>query len=109
ARNSVMIISGLENFIYLLLAVILLLRLLQSPRRFFSLLFTQPFLLFLLSYSLIFSVLVGLSTSNFGALVRFKIPFLASFVAFLVLMQYFLKKENRNYLNALLMKSKRQD
>jgi hypothetical protein len=50
----------------------------------------NPYLIFLLSYTILFSLLVGLSTSNFGALVRFKIPFLPSFVCAILLINYFL-------------------
>jgi hypothetical protein len=100
ARNVVMLVSGLENLVYLYLATMIILRLFRSPRKFFGLLFEQPILLFLLSYSLIFSVLVGLSTSNFGALVRFKVPFLSSFVVLLLILDFLLDRKNAGYFSA---------
>lgn len=51
----------------------------------------------LLSFSLIFSLFfafsVGISTSNFGSLVRYRIPVLPFFVACLFIMDYYY---NRN-------------
>lgn len=93
ARNVVMILSGLENLVYLLLALMLVRRLLMDPVKFFRVLGENPLLIFMLSYSLIFSVLVGLSTSNFGALVRFKIPFMPAFVCLLLVLNYFLERK----------------
>ncbi|MBI3511279.1 MAG: hypothetical protein HY064_11490 [Bacteroidetes bacterium] len=94
ARNVVMIISGLENFVYLLFGLVLGWRMLTRTRKFFGTIFNQPLLLFLLSYSLIFSSLVGLSTSNFGALVRFKIPFLSFFVLLLLILDKLMKERS---------------
>ena len=85
-----MLASGVENFTFLLLALGVGAGLLFNPKKFFRALLENPFLIFLLSYSILFSLLVGLSTSNFGALVRFKIPFLPFFVCALLLMNYFL-------------------
>lgn len=97
ARNMVMIISGFENLIYLLLSLLLLFRLLVDPRRFFRVLMNNPILIFMISYTLLFSVLVGLSTSNFGALVRFKIPFMPAFVTFIIILNFFLSKSGKKY------------
>ncbi|HLG04021.1 MAG TPA: hypothetical protein VI731_10535 [Bacteroidia bacterium] len=90
ARNVVMLISGLENLLYLFLSTVLVFRMITDPRRFFKVLLQNPILIFLLSYAVLFSILVGLSTSNFGALVRFKIPFLPAFVSFLLILNYYL-------------------
>jgi hypothetical protein len=72
ARNIVMIISALENtiilfaFLYVLFSVGIL--------RFYSIVSENPIIFFSLLYAVIFGFSVGLSTSNFGALVRYKIP-----------------------------------
>lgn len=95
ARNIVMVASGLENLCYLLLAILLGFRIIVSPRRFFRVLSDYPVLTFLLCYTLFFSVMVGLSTSNFGALVRFKIPFMSSYIALLLVLQVLLKVKQR--------------
>ncbi len=93
ARKVVIVISGLENLIYLLTVVFLLIKILGNVRRFFRILNYYPILSFLLCYTLFFAVMVGLSTSNFGALVRFKIPFLSCYISMLLILHYFLSKE----------------
>lgn len=96
ARNLVMVASGLENLCYLLLVLFLGFRIISSPRRFFRVLSDYPILTFLLCYTLFFSVMVGLSTSNFGALVRFKIPFMSCYIALLLILHELLKvKQSR--------------
>lgn len=97
ARNLVMIVSGMENLVYLIVSFLLVLRLFFDPRRFFRILMNNPLLIFMISYTLLFSVLVGLSTSNFGALVRFKIPFMPAFVTFIVILNFFLSKKGKAY------------
>jgi hypothetical protein len=90
ARNVVMLASGLENFAYLLMSLGVIGGLLFQRKKLVKILLANPYLIFLLSYAILFSLLVGLSTSNFGALVRFKIPFLPSFVCAILLINYFL-------------------
>jgi len=50
-----------------------------------SLIFKDPNLLFCLTFSLIFAFAVGISTYNFGALSRYKIPCLPFYAAFLMI------------------------
>lgn len=92
ARNIVMVASGLENLFYLLTAVFLVFRIFSNRARFVRILRAYPILTFLLCYTLFFSVMVGLSTSNFGALVRFKIPFMSCYIALLLILHAFLSK-----------------
>lgn len=99
ARNVVMLVSGLENLLYLTLTIILLFRMVVDFRLFFRVLLDNPILIFLLSYSFFFSGLVGLSTSNFGALVRFKIPFLPSFICAILILNFFLGSKKSKYLS----------
>ena len=81
--SPTMILSGIENSI--LLFIVLWSLLTQGPFKVVRLIFKDPFILFCLLFTLILGFGVGLSTANFGALVRYKIPFLPFFV-FLVLM-----------------------
>jgi hypothetical protein len=105
ARNVVMIFSGLENLAYLLIAVFLVFKIIRNPRRLFRILNQYPILILLLLYTLLFSVMVGLSTSNFGALVRFKIAFMSCYVVLLFILHGFLskqgEKERREEINPL--------
>ncbi|MDR2010397.1 MAG: hypothetical protein LBQ22_07940 [Bacteroidales bacterium] len=77
ARSVVMLLSGLENLVLLVLTFYVILK--GGIRFFFKQLFSSPFLIFCLLFSIIMALGIGLSTSNFGALVRFKIPMLPFF------------------------------
>ncbi len=72
AGNPVMILSGLENLFVLGFSIFILLRV-----KFFTLLrslVSHPLLIFSLLFALFFAFSVGLTTANYGALVRLKIP-----------------------------------
>ena len=72
SNNPGMMMSGLENFIMLLFTLYLLVKL--RVYNVFRLMFRHRLLFFTVSFSLFFSFSVGLTTSNFGSLVRYKIP-----------------------------------
>ncbi len=69
-RNPLMLLSALES----LVVVFFTGRLLLSNR--WRVIFRDPFLFFCLSFSLLFAFAVGVSTFNFGTLMRYKIPLL---------------------------------
>jgi len=77
ANNLVMILSGLENIILLFLTIFVIFK--AGPLFFFKQLNKEPFLIFCFLFSLTMAMGIGLSTSNFGALVRFKIPLIPFF------------------------------
>ncbi len=81
SRNIVMVISGLENLILLLMVLYVLL---FRKRRLFASFGQQPFQVFCLTFAVVLAFVIGISTSNFGSLVRFKIPLLPFMVMFLV-------------------------
>ena len=91
AKNVMMILSGIENAIYLYFTIIILIRL--RVKNFFKLIFNNPIVLFSLSYVILLSFIVGISTSNFGAMVRFKIPYLPFFMAALFIMDRYSKRK----------------
>jgi hypothetical protein len=84
SRNVVMLFSGVENFVVLFLFIYLLLR--TRITGMIRAINDHPFVFFAFTYSVLFALLVGLSTSNFGALVRFKIAFLPFFYCALVIL-----------------------
>ena len=91
ARSATSAISGLENLILLWLT-------LQALFRFKTIvkLFEQyPFLIFCFCFSLTFAFGVGLSTSNFGALARFKIPLLPYFALILLIIRQTVKEQKK--------------
>ncbi|MFO7790848.1 MAG: hypothetical protein R6V32_09770, partial [Bacteroidales bacterium] len=73
-----MLLSGLENLILLLLTLYIILRI--GPFRFFRQMAEDPFLLFCFVFAVILAFFIGLTTANFGALVRYRIPLLPFFV-----------------------------
>jgi hypothetical protein len=91
SNNVVMFISGVENLILLIFAlrVVILVR----GYRIFSYFFKNHMLTFSLFFAIFFAFSVGLSTSNFGSLVRYKIPSIPFFVAGLFLIQHIRRKE----------------
>ncbi len=85
SRNPVMFISALENSLYLGLSLYLLLLSFLTWRRnglkfLGKILFYDSFIVFSLTFAILFSFSVGLSTANFGALVRYKIPLIPFFL-----------------------------
>ena len=79
--SPTMLLSGIENTI---MTIVFFLTFVSSPLGFVKSLTKDPFLIFCLLFTIILGFGVGLSTSNFGALVRYKIPFLP-FFSFLIL------------------------
>jgi len=85
ANNVVMIFSGLENLVILGFAFFVLFR---KPKAALVSLFGNPLVLFCLTFAVFFAFSVAISTSNFGALVRLRIPMIPFFLSGLVLMEY---------------------
>jgi len=111
AYNPGMIISAIENFILLLISIYLILK--MRVYNLFLLLFRHHVLFFSVFFSLFFSFSVGLTTSNFGALVRYKIPAIPFYVASLFIIQYtfaiLLKDKEARYLEQTKVKDRTVD
>lgn len=89
AKNVVMFLSGLESILLMLFTI----RILWNLRIYgiFPMAIKSPLLTFSLIFSLFFAFSVGISTSNFGSLVRYRIPVLPFYVASLFILEYFFK------------------
>lgn len=87
SRSVVTLLSGLENLLVLLLAFGVLWR--TKVIGIIKLIFDHPLAMFCLIYSFLFSLVVGLSTSNFGALVRFKIAYFPMLISGLFILYVF--------------------
>ncbi len=74
ARNILMAISGLENFSFLLFVFYILWR--TGIVKTIKIAFDEPMVVFSFSFAIIFAFAVGVSSGNFGALVRLKTPLL---------------------------------
>ncbi len=81
--NFTMLLSGIENFIMLVFTIYLLVKL--KVFNLFRLMFRHRILFFTVYFSLFFSFSVGLTTSNFGSLVRYKIPAIPFYVISLII------------------------
>jgi hypothetical protein len=88
-KNVVMLLSAFENTFFLVLT--LLIFVFRNPLRSIKRILDSPLLTFCLMFSVLLGFGIGLTTANFGALVRFKIPLLP-FFSMLLLTVYF-KKE----------------
>lgn len=91
ARNVMMIVSGLENLFILLFTLYVLYKVkIIGIFKYFN---KNSLLTFSLIFSLFFAFAVGISTSNFGSLVRYRIPLLPFYVSSLIIIRYLYEKE----------------
>lgn len=91
SRNAVMLLSGLENLFFMGFTIRMIFSL--GFFGFFSRIGNNPLLIFSLIFSLFFAFSVGLTTSNFGSLVRYKIPCEPFYLGMLFTL-YYLKKDS---------------
>jgi hypothetical protein len=85
ADNPVMLVSAVENLIILSLFISLFVKI--KLRLIIKVITSQPIIMFCLMFSFMFAFSVGITTANFGALVRYKIPLMPYFLGALVIMQ----------------------
>lgn len=71
-RNPVMLLSALESTLFLFGTFFILFKV--GLFRFIGYIMNEPFLLMCLVFSVFFAFAIGISTFNFGSLVRYKIP-----------------------------------
>ena len=86
-KNPVMYLSGMENLIMLLFSLTILIRL--KVIGIFKYFIKHHLLTFSLVFSLFFAFSVGISTPNFGSMVRYRIPILPFYVASLFIIRYY--------------------
>lgn len=86
AKNVLMIFSALENLVLLLFTIFILFK--CGIFRSIRILFTNPMAFLCVFYALIFAAIIGLSTSNFGTLGRYRIPVIPLFIAGLLTLGY---------------------
>jgi hypothetical protein len=79
------------------MTILLLIRI--KTFRLFKILFNNPLLFFSLSFAILFSFSVGLTTANFGALVRYKIPLLPFYISSLVILFYYMQNKKTDRTN----------
>ncbi|MFT4545903.1 MAG: hypothetical protein ACI9CU_000500 [Polaribacter sp.] len=85
-RNPVMLLSAIENTALMIFLLYMLFKI--GPISFARYVLGKPMILFSFIFAIFFSFAVGLTTSNFGALVRYKIPALPFFLASMYMIKY---------------------
>jgi hypothetical protein len=88
--NVTMLISALENTYLLFLTLMILWR--TRVVFFFTLLGKNPMLQMSFVFSVFYAFVIAISTPNFGAMVRFKIPLLPMFVSALFITSFILER-----------------
>jgi hypothetical protein len=83
SKKLVTLLASVESTIYLLLTLYVLFK--TGIRRSIKLIFKNPYILFSLLFAIIFSLAVGLTSGNFGTLMRYKIPMMPFYSVALVL------------------------
>ncbi len=86
AHNIVMLLSALESLATLLLTLWVIYKV--GPAKLLGYLLAKPIISFCLLFALAFSFAVGISTYNFGSLVRYKIPMFPFYLAGLFILRY---------------------
>ena len=85
ARNPTMALSALEATYFLVLTLRILWRV--GVFKTLALISSTPVLTLCFVFSLVFAISVGISSGNFGTLVRYKIPFMPFYLSGLYIMQ----------------------
>lgn len=103
-KNPVMLLSALESLWFLIFTIQIFRK--NGIKRVFSEIGKSPIILLCISFALLFSFAVGISTYNFGSLVRYKIPMMPFYICGLYIIEYnfrikSLKKKQKNKLRVL--------
>lgn len=90
AKSALTLISALENLFLLFFTLYFLFK----TRIYGIFVYTvrNPILFFCLSYALIIAFIVGITTANFGALVRYKTPLIPYFLSFFIIVYELMRK-----------------
>lgn len=82
SRKIIIFFASLEALVTLLMTVYILFK--TRVYYFFKYIFTQPFLLFCFIFSMLFALVIGYTTFNFGTMIRYKIIFLPFYFFMLI-------------------------
>lgn len=91
SNNILMFVSGFENLLILIFTIYILIKV--RVFGFFKYFGKHHLLVFSFIFSMFFAFAVGISTSNFGSLVRYRIPLLPFYVSTLLIIKSLKEKE----------------
>ncbi|MDZ7606969.1 MAG: hypothetical protein U5K79_15575 [Cyclobacteriaceae bacterium] len=94
SHNIVMLLSALESLVLLFFTLFVLYR--TGPFGSIRMITSHPILAFCFVFAIVFAFAVGVSTYNFGSLVRYKIPLYPYFVAGLFILLGYSKSERKS-------------
>lgn len=96
ARSILLIISMFESLFFLVLIIRALIK--TKIIGFFKIVFTNPIYLFCFVFAIFLGIIVGLTTFNFGTILRYKIP-CTPFFCMLLLLMNFKEMEGKKFLS----------
>ncbi|MBL7729907.1 MAG: hypothetical protein JNM88_01925, partial [Chitinophagaceae bacterium] len=82
-NTPIALFSAIESMLFLILTLIFFVR--RGISTYFNTIFGDPKLLMCFVFSIVFAIAVGASTTNFGALSRYKIPCMPFYFVMLLL------------------------
>jgi hypothetical protein len=91
-RNPVMLLSGIESLMFLYFTLRILFT--RKIYKLFGVLGGDHIIVFCLPFILILGIAIGITSFNYGALVRYKIPILPFFGTLIILVNYHLNQSN---------------
>lgn len=91
-NSPIALLSASESFVFLALTLLFIFR--RGIKKFFKVPFSDPRILMCFVFAFVFAVAVGISSANFGALSRYKIPCMPFYLVMILLMY---RKENLAY------------
>lgn len=98
SKNLIMLLAALESSFFLVFTFATLYK--TGLIKCIRMIWEDPFLIFCLSYSIFYGIVIGLISGNFGTLVRYKIPVLPFFLcAIIVLYDYRKTAKKKNFTN----------
>ena len=93
--SPTMVVSAIENTVLLLFTFYSLI--IIGPFKFLKIIVNDPFLIYCFIFSLFFAFGVGIAGTNFGALVRYKIPLMPFFFCGV----YLVRQKSKSYLSII--------
>ena len=90
SQHQITLFKSIKNAVINLLSILVLF---TGLGRFLKFVGSDPFFLFGLLFTLLLGFGIGLSTANFGALVRYKIPFMPFYLFIILVARKRVKKE----------------
>ena len=100
SRNLIMLISALENMVLLFFTLRGIIYLLRSRKQIRN---SIPILIYCFGFAIVFAAFVGISSFNFGSLVRYKIPCIPFFVIGVIILSDKKIMQNKNTLAPALL------